>query len=899
MGIAILTPVLLLLLLAALLYFPPVQNWAVKRVAAIASEKTGMEISVEHVNMEFPLNLGVEGVRVLRPREGASDGAKDTVADIRKMVVDVQLKPLFRGQVEVDALELEDAILNTTDFISDTQIKGRFGKLAVESHGIDLKGEQLRVNMASLENADLDVILSDTAAVDTTESTNKWRLLVDELNVRKSDVRVHLPGDTLQVSAYLGDVQAKNGTVDFGKGEYKVGQFDWKDGRFAYDDHYAAPTNEGMDYSHISLHDINMGLDSISYTDKGLLLRVRETSMKEKSGVELRELSGEMALESKGDDGLSLLKVKDLRARTSESRIDGQVVMDLNTFDDKNPGKMHATVDASIGKQDIVKLAGDLPQQFKRQWPNQPLTVKGVVSGNMQQVKFDGLHVNLPGVLNARLTGAVTHPTDFDNMIANVDMDAKADNLDFLTAFVPKDALGDVRIPKGIGVKGRVNVLGKRYRANITATEGGGQMKADVDFDAATTTYVADVKAQNLNLRHFVPSLDAGPFTGSVQLKGSGTDIFSPKTRMQAKADVSKFRYAGYDLSGTKADVNIGNGRIRADVDSHNKLIDGNIRVAGLTSTKMVKGTVTADLRHVDLYRLGLTDQPMTVASCLHLDIDTDKKDYYKVQGMVSDLVIRDSSDVYHPDDIVLDILTRRDTTHAVVDCGDFHLRTDASSGYKQLISDVGKLSDRFMADVKNKNIDQAAFLRLVPNAKIYLKSGGDNFLAKLLERQGFGFQDVYADFNLSPVTGLNGDLAINRLLADSIQLDTVRFSVVSDSTTINYHGQVRNNKNNPQYVFNALFNGHVTQHGLNVDLSLYDAKDVLGAKLAAEAEMVDSGIVARMSPDDIVFFWTINSACLPNSSCRPTTDRVCRSIPTTTTATSRRTSPWDSTSSI
>ena len=141
LGIAVLIPILLFALLAVLLYLPPVQNWAVKRVAAIASEKTGMEISVEHVNLEFPLNLGVEGVRVIKPRTGAAGAdalQKDTVADISKMVVDVQLKPLLNGQVEVDKLELSGVKLNTVEFISDTQVKGTVGKLSIESHGIDL-----------------------------------------------------------------------------------------------------------------------------------------------------------------------------------------------------------------------------------------------------------------------------------------------------------------------------------------------------------------------------------------------------------------------------------------------------------------------------------------------------------------------------------------------------------------------------------------------------------------------------------------------------------------------------------------------------------------------------------------------------------------------------------------
>ena len=99
-GIVVITPFVLILLLAVLLYLPPVQNWAVKQVASYASESTGMDISVEHVQLVFPLKLGVEGVKVLQPvdslknsRNLALRNKKDTVADIQKMVVDVQLLP--------------------------------------------------------------------------------------------------------------------------------------------------------------------------------------------------------------------------------------------------------------------------------------------------------------------------------------------------------------------------------------------------------------------------------------------------------------------------------------------------------------------------------------------------------------------------------------------------------------------------------------------------------------------------------------------------------------------------------------------------------------------------------------------------------------------------------------
>ena len=91
-GITVLTPLVLILLLSILLYLPPVQNWAVKQVAAYASESTGMDISVKQVRLVFPLKLGVEGVKVLQPIDSLKNSPnlalrnkRDTVADIRKM----------------------------------------------------------------------------------------------------------------------------------------------------------------------------------------------------------------------------------------------------------------------------------------------------------------------------------------------------------------------------------------------------------------------------------------------------------------------------------------------------------------------------------------------------------------------------------------------------------------------------------------------------------------------------------------------------------------------------------------------------------------------------------------------------------------------------------------------
>ena len=61
---------------------------------------------------------------------------------------------------------------------------------------------------------------------------------------------------------------------------------------------------------------------------------------------------------------------------------------------------------------------------------------------------------------------------------------------------------------------------------------------------------------------------------------------------------------------------------------------------------------------------------------------------------------------------------------------------------------------------------------------------------------------------NTSPVKGINGTVRIDSLVASGMQLDTIRVAVRSDSVKTDFEGQIRNNRYNKQYVFNALFRG-------------------------------------------------------------------------------------------
>ena len=77
------TPVVLFLLLVVLLYCPPVQNWAVKQVATYVSNHTGMQVSIDRVNLSYPLDLQLDGLKMIKANDSIPT-QKDTVADVHR-----------------------------------------------------------------------------------------------------------------------------------------------------------------------------------------------------------------------------------------------------------------------------------------------------------------------------------------------------------------------------------------------------------------------------------------------------------------------------------------------------------------------------------------------------------------------------------------------------------------------------------------------------------------------------------------------------------------------------------------------------------------------------------------------------------------------------------------------
>lgn len=831
-----LSPVLLFVVLTVLLYLPPVQNWAVDKVTAIASEKTGMDISVDRVNLSFPLDLSIDHFRVLQN--------PDTLADVERMVVDVQLLPLLDSKVVINELEVTNTSLNTLDLVAVARVKGRFSRLFMASKGIDLDQGTVELNGSRLEDAFFDIQMADSIPEDTTTSEPVlWKIYVDSITIDRSDVVFHMPGDTMSVNAHLGSLVAREALIDLGTQTYTVGSVDWVHGAVKYDQNYQ-PRIDGLDYNHIDLSDITVGIDSIYYHDPTLRMYLRQVALKEKSGLAVTHLSGPIAME----DGA--VKLPKFRLSTPYSDIDVELDVPLSLMEPVDPGKMRLRMNASLGKQDLMPFMADLPAAMRQRWPEYPLTVSGLLKGNMQHMDFHDLEVSLPTAFHANATGFAANLDKPDMLRADVQFTATTQNLGFVMAMMPRDMQRDYRIPP-LSAQGRVKADGQQYFADITAREGRGTVKAKGSFNAAAMRYDADIKVRDLNVHHFMPHDSIYTVSADVTAKGQGTDFFSPRTTLVADATIHHVGYGKLNIDNITAHALVSDGKAHANLVSRNPLLKGAVNFDALLSTTRFDGTLSADFQELNLYEMGVTPDPLTIGMCGHFDINSDLKLTHYATGLINDLSIKDSSHVYRPSDIDLLLHTTPDTTFARAQSGDFIVKLDASGNYEQLLDQFLLLGDSAMAQLDRKTIDQPALRRLLPTMRMTLQSQRENPVATFLKASAdIDFKDMLFDVSTSVAEGVNGRGYIHSLTVSELRLDTINFTLTQRKERLSFGGQVRNNKKNPQFVFNALFDGIIQERGATLGVRYFDADNKLGARIGAQAEVVDSGLSLHLVPE-------------------------------------------------
>ena len=590
-----------------LLYVPPVQNFIRKQATAIASDATGMNISVERIDLRFPLNLLVRGVQVVQPGSDTADiQHPDTLLNLGSLNVRVQAWPLLKGRVEVDDITLQRVAVNSSGLLEGMRIKGTLGRFFLASHGIDLNKEDAVLNRVELSDTHVQVMLADTTETpeDTTETALNWRVALHNLKLKNVSVDLQMPLDSMSLAATIGDASIEDAEADLKRQFYGWRKFALTGTSVNYDTGTAVPA-EGFDASHIALRDIRIGIDSVMTCGRDMNAVIREFSMYDRSGLTVTSLTGRLFADS------AVIRVPYLQLKTPHSEMNLTAQTYWKLVDIPTTGQLSARFNANIGKQDVLLFAGGLPETFKEAYPFRPLVIHAGTEGNLKQMQISRFTAELPGAFSLSGGGELWNLTDSLKRSGGLDFEMQTQDLNFLTGLTGVTPDGSIVVPDSMNLVARLGLDGPQCNALLKVQEGKGSLNLDAAYNLSTEVYHADLAIDALQLHHFLPKDSVYALTAHVAAKGRGVDMTSRQTTALVETKLDKLQYARWNLSGVNLNAELKSAVASVRLTSDNELLKMQSEADLRLDRKYMDGRLNMKVEELDLYNLGIASEPL------------------------------------------------------------------------------------------------------------------------------------------------------------------------------------------------------------------------------------------------------------------------------------------------
>lgn len=838
-GIVCLIPVVLVLLVSVLLYIPPVQNFAVKKAAYYAGKATGMQIGIERIRLSFPLNLTVRGVEVLTT-------PADTLLTLKSLTVNVRALPLLKKEVLVDAIDLEGVKVNTGTFIEGMEIKGVLGRLYAKADRINLSKEKMTFNTIDLSDTAITLLLNDTTTkADTTSTAVNWILNLQKINLDRVAFAMQMPADSLRLSTYIDKANLKDGIVDLGASHYGADLFTLTGSTLGYDANYQDPV-AGFDPSHIALSNVTISLDSLFYGGRDIKARIRELSAEDRSGLTISSLTVSFHSDSTN------INVPQLLLKTPSSEVRLLAMVPWSSFDENPEGNMRVLLTASVGKEDVMTFAGELPADFQKAYPQKPLSLTAGVEGNLSSMLLRQLKGELPGTFRMDVFGTMQSLTDSIRRSGKLNLKAETGNLDFLLSMLPAAERHRYNIPSGIKLTGEAALKNNEYKADLLLREDKGKVLLTASFNPGKEAYKADLKVDSLEPVHFMPLDSLYYLTASIQAEGKGFDPFKSSSWAKLDGKLTDIRYGNYNVSDVTMDGSLEKNFLKFDLLSKYPLAEMDLTLNATLLKKEIKAMVIADVTNLDLYGMHLMSDSLATSFQLFAEAETDMGKNNLVDVTLGNWELITTTGTYKPKTLTLHAQSTKDTTRVSFHAGDLGIVLTGNSDLETMTDKFNKISEGLNKQLeKDSMINIPAFKPLLPDMHLAVSAGKDNPIYNILQQANISFNNLSLEAFTSPEEGFRLDAGVYNLMQDTTRIDTISFAIRQDSLGLLYEAGVIKTKFRQQAPFTAGVKGKIRNTFADAEVLYTDGKGDTGILLGLRADKVEEGISLHLFPDN------------------------------------------------
>lgn len=831
-------PIVLVLFVSVLFYLPFVQRFVVGRTTLYIHEITGMQVELGQIRLSFPLDLTVKEVEVYT-------ATHDTLTTLQELSVRINPFPLFRKIISVENIRLQELHLNTGSFIENLEIKGHIKEFSASMDYINPAKEQITLNRLYVAGADINLrIDSLSSQEETAPSALNWKLRLGKIDLEQFAFDLHMPTDSVHLHTYIDKGGLANGTVDLGLSRYTLKQFDLSRAFLSFDNNEESPL-PGFDPSHIGISELNAAVRSIVYQDKEMRADIRSFSLKERSGFVLSSLEGELQSDSVA------IHIPGLTLKTPDSELALTAVIPWNSLADQPEAELEAICTASIGKSDLWVFVPDLPIDFQKAFPDQPLTLRVEAKGNLASLDIPQVKMDLPGAFHLQASIETNNVLDTIRRSADVKMQIQTQDMDFALAYLPVMERDRFRIPSGMQLTGSVELQNQVYQALFDWMEDEANMRFAAHYHTLSQVYKADLQIENLEPVHFMPTDSIRWLTASVEVEGKGMDLYSSATQASLKIKIDSLQYKETALSDVVINGSFQESQAHLEVASHSPLAKVNLTVDGSIRQEEIQGMIILDADNIDLYGMHLMDTTFSTRFQLFAELRTDLKERNQVDVSLGNWEIRTADLRFRPKMLTLKARSDEDTTQVSLHTGDLGMVLTGNAGMNRMGEQFAEIAREVNRQLEEDSTIHIAGLRpTFPDMSLSVKAGRDNPVYELLRRSYISFTTVNLQAHTSAQEGIRMDAYVYALARDTFLLDTVRASIRTDSLGLQYAAEVIKNKYRQQLPFTAQAKGLLRNKYADIEILYTNHRKEIGVLLGMRARKESEGYTVQLYPE-------------------------------------------------
>ncbi|MCH5227136.1 MAG: translocation/assembly module TamB domain-containing protein [Muribaculaceae bacterium] len=880
--IAIIVPILL--------YVPPVQTF-VKNVACNVVEKsTGMKIGIDRFRLKWPVDVALDGVTIV-------EATGDTMVYAKEVIADVKLAPLFKLDVDINDLKLEEAGLRIMAPDSSMLLKLKANLIEIDDKSsVDIKTMTVDINKLLIREADLSLdmdVWKKKPSADTTASVDLKILLRDAV-IEGFDFGMSMLPTIDTLSLISKNVEIRNGVIDLGKSLITADYLGTSDGSVTYltptpeyvaahpvpIDTISVPTAPmiikgdtvqvqnfsalyaikgakplpGFDPSYLQFSDVDIVLDNFYNEASTVRLPIASISANERCGLMVTAGNGTVAVDS---TGLTLSSVY-LRTPFTSLNANAEIpfaVMELHPYTLFN-------LDAfgDVGWPDIEAFMPDLKSYTKKMPARNPLEFNVEAGGTLSDIRLTDLNVGIEDVLRIHAKGYAANAFDLKKLNAKITFEGDVTGPKVLDNLLE---LKGINVP-ALKLQGEATAQNEVYAANFDLKTTVGSVVAAGKVAMTPEKYQANVSVKDINVKGFMPDLKIGKVNASLMAQGVGFNPTKKGSETDVQLKVASIEYNDQVLKDINAEVILDKGAYSLHLDSPNEILRVKLDGDGTLAPDLYTTDLKMVLDHINLTALGLSpDQSSASGTITVKGTASPEKWLYNVEVCMEDLAYISGANYYSiPNDIDLFFKSTPENVEADIDAKGTCLNFQAYTGLKALIDSFTQVGDSVSKQIDAKKLNIAALQTALPKFRLSLEAGGNGAMADILAGAGLSVDTIYG--NITNDSIIHARFKILDFANAKMRADTLTLSLRQRGELLDYRAHMGNTPSNPIGDFaNVNINGYVGENRLMLGLLQLNQKKEVGYRLGLTAAFQDSVVTVHFTPLKAMIGyipWTFNT---------------------------------------